>query len=98
MMASKKDTRFRGNWSPSVANPNAFAFKFLPTAPAQKPKSKNTPPAEPEIVGMLVCCSSRKRRIESSNLIKAYCCIHLFDQLQLFFSPIFMMKKTHQCL
>ena len=48
------DKRFRGNWSPSIGNPNAFAFKFLPTPPPQKPKAKkNAPPLEPVIIGEL---------------------------------------------
>jgi len=47
-MASKEDAKFRGNWSPSVGN--SYGFKFLPTAPAQKPKPKHAPPPEPEII------------------------------------------------
>jgi len=49
-----KETRFRGGWSPSVRDPSQFAFKFLPTAPAQKPRvAKAAPPPEPEPIKAL---------------------------------------------
>eukprot|EP00026_Physarum_polycephalum_P017359 Phypoly_transcript_18562.p1 GENE.Phypoly_transcript_18562~~Phypoly_transcript_18562.p1 ORF type:complete len:198 (+),score=32.29 Phypoly_transcript_18562:94-687(+) len=50
MALKKEDAKFRGMWSPRVGSPGGYAFKFLPTAPAQKPKAKgNVPPPEPVI-------------------------------------------------
>jgi len=47
-MARKEDAKFRGMWSPSIGSAGGYAFKFLPTPPAQKPKTKaNAPPPEP---------------------------------------------------
>jgi hypothetical protein len=49
MALKKEDAKFRGMWSPRVGSPGGYAFKFLPTAPAQKPKSKHAPPPDPVI-------------------------------------------------
>lgn len=54
MALKKEDAKFRGMWSPRVGSPGGYAFKYLPTAPAQKPKTKgNAPPPEP-VIGTLV--------------------------------------------
>lgn len=54
MARKHEDTKFRGMWSPKVGSPAGYAFKFLPTAPAQKPKTKaNAPPPDPVFEGTL---------------------------------------------
>ena len=62
------DTRFRGNWSPQIANPTPH--KFVPVAPPARPKKKPEQDTDPEPTPDPV--------VEVEELASLYMCICMY--------------------